>query len=135
MEPGDRLIKRPTYLGGKKAMSEFIQKNIIYPEEALKAKVEGMVMVYIDIDITGSVVKTRVKKKLGFGCDEEAIRVVSLLKFFVEKKRKVRITHHKNIKVHFRLPKEKTKPIQKEQSMKDSSGYEIVYTYVPSKKS
>jgi len=136
VEPGDKLIKKPTYLGGKKALSEFIQNNIQYPEEALNAKVEGLVIVYIDIDISGKVIKTRLKKKLGHGCDEEAIRVVKLLKFFVEKKRKVRITHHKNIKVHFRLPKT---PKAKQEKKNDkqtpiSNGMEIVYTYVPSKK-
>ena len=44
-------------------------------------------------------------------CNEEAVRLVKLLKFTVPKNRGVRAIFHKNLTIHFRLPKEK--PIAK----------------------
>ncbi|MFT4661195.1 MAG: TonB family protein [Patiriisocius sp.] len=135
MEPGDKLPKKPVYPGGRKALALFIKENLAYPSEALKNKVEGLVIVRIDIDGKGSVARTRLKKKLGHGCDEEAIRIVRMLKFFVTKRRKTRVTYHKKIKIHFTLPKPKkkdAKPLEKSNE-NISQGFEVVYTYVPKK--
>jgi TonB family protein len=133
MDNGDKLLKKPTYKGGNRAMSQFIKKNIKYPKKALERKVEGVVSVRIDIDKHGKVKKAKAIKKLGSGCDEEAERVAGLLEFFVDSKRKVKLTFHKTINVTFRLPKaKKVAPPKKETTT--STGMQIVYTYVPSKK-
>ena len=57
-------------------MDDFIKQNLRYPQEAMDNKVEGTVSVEFDIDIFGDVVETRIKHGLGYGCDEEALRVV-----------------------------------------------------------
>jgi protein TonB len=101
------FIKKPVYPGGPKAMREFIRQNLRYPEEALKAKVEGSVTVRYDIDHLGKVVDAKIIAGLGYGCDEEAIRLVHLFRFEVPKTRGVRVRFHKNIHIHFRLPKQK----------------------------
>ena len=45
---------------------------------------------------------------LGHGCDEEALRLAKLLRFEVPKSgRKVRVVFHKDLHIHFRLPKVK----------------------------
>ena len=101
------FIRQPYYEGGPKALKNFIAENLRYPDEALKGKIEGTVYVKYNIDFQGNVVDARVLSSLGHGCDEEAIRLVKLLKFKVEKPRGIRKLYHKNIQIHFRMPKAK----------------------------
>lgn len=121
----ESFIKRPVYPGGVKALSEFIKSNLKYPEEALKNKVEGTVLVNYDVDIFGDVISTKVKHGIGFGCDEEACRVVGLIKYPKKKYQGMRVVFHMNIGIHFRL-NEASKPVPQETK--------IVYSYVEGKK-
>lgn len=108
-------------------MSKFIYDNLKYPEKALKEKKEGVVLLKIDIDHTGKVVGSKISKSVGFGCDEEAQRLCSLLKFEIPKNpRKLRVLFHKNIKIQFKLPKKKT-------VTKKISNQKVNYTVVSSK--
>lgn len=98
------FIKQPVYAGGPKAMGAFISKHLQYPAEALQHRIEGTVFIRYAIDQKGDVVDTKVITSLGYGCDEEAQRVVQLLKFDVPKTRGLRVLYHKNIQVHFKIP-------------------------------
>jgi TonB family protein len=70
--------KLPQIIGGLDSLSQ----NLIYPEEALKNKIEGKVYVGVIIDTTGTpMCPIIVGKRLGYGCDEEAIRLVMKAKF------------------------------------------------------
>ena len=104
------FIKKPIYEGGPKAMKKFIGENLRYPKEALENKIQGTVYVRYDIDRKGNVFDAKVIKGIGYGCDEEAMRLAKLLKFRVPKTRGVRVTFHKNIQIHFRLPKKTPAP-------------------------
>jgi TonB family protein len=102
----DSFIKNPFYKGGNQAMIDFIYRNLRYTKEAAALKLEGVVILKYDINHNGDVIDARVMKSLGSGCDEEAIRVIKLLKFEVPKNpRKLKITFHKDIHIHFKLPK------------------------------
>ena len=101
----NHFIKQPVYVGGPAAMKQFIGENMRYPAEALENKIEGTVFIKYDIDHQGNVVDARVISSIGHGCDEEAVRLVKLLKFKVDKPRGLRVLYHKNIQIHFRLPK------------------------------
>ena len=103
--PKKRFLNLPKYIGGSKAFKEFISENLRYPEIALKAKVEGFVIVEYDIHDNGTVSNPRVLKGLGYGCDEEAIRVVSMLQFEKVKNRGVRVKLTSKTNINFRLPK------------------------------
>ncbi|TRZ74247.1 MAG: energy transducer TonB [Bacteroidetes bacterium] len=100
-----RFLNLPKYIGGSKAFREFITENLRYPETALEAKVEGSVIVEYDILDNGVVSNPRVLKGLGYGCDEEAIRVVNLLNFEKVKNRGVRVKLTSKTNINFRLPK------------------------------
>jgi len=106
----DSFLKKPIFEGGVKAMRELIKRNMKYPALAIEKKVEGTVKVKYDIDYKGRVIKTKVIKGIGHGCDEEAERLVKMFKFKINKTRKVRVIYHKNIQIHFRLPEKKAKP-------------------------
>jgi len=126
------FIKKPIYPGGLKAMRELIRKELKYPKEALEAKIEGTVYLRYHIDYKGKVISSKILSSLGYGCDEEAQRIVSKFKFEVPKgPRKMKLKFHKTIKIHFRLPKEQPKkvapPINSIQSKT-----QIKYTIKPS---
>ncbi len=103
------FLKKPIYEGGPKAMKAFIGKNLRYPKQALENKIQGTVYVRFDIDHRGKVTDTKVIKGIGSGCDEEAQRLAMMLEFQIPKTRGVRVVFHKNIQIHFRLPKKKTR--------------------------
>ncbi len=126
---GKHFIKNPFYEGGLKAMREFISQNKKYPKAALQEKIEGTVYIKYTINYKGEVIETKVVKSLGYGCDEEAQRVVKLLKFEAPKNRRVKIKFFKDIQIHFRLSKKKEKPIQQVIAQTNYS-----YTITPSKK-
>ncbi|MEI7490321.1 MAG: TonB family protein [Bacteroidota bacterium] len=69
----------PKYPGGDDARLWFLRKNVRYPEAALKASIQGVVVVVFVIELDGSLSNIEVSKSIGGGCDEEAIRVIKLM--------------------------------------------------------
>ena len=103
------FIKKPIYKGGPTALKHFIAQHLQYPKEALTAKIEGTVVVRYTINHKGKVIDTKIITGIGHGCEEEADRLVRLLTFEVPRNRGVKAVFHKNLQIHFRLPKAKTK--------------------------
>ena len=69
----------PQYTGGEAAMMDFVAKNIVYPQEARDKEISGRVFVSFIVEKDGSVNEVNVKKGIGGGCDEEAVRVVKAM--------------------------------------------------------
>jgi protein TonB len=67
----------PEPIGGYPA----IQRNLVYPDFAQRAGVEGRVLIYAQVDERGNVVQTRVMKSLGTGCDEAAEKAIRSVKW------------------------------------------------------
>jgi TonB family protein len=120
------FIKKPVYEGGAAAMKTFVKENLRYPREALKGQIEGTVHVRYTINHKGKVVETKVIAGIGYGCDEEAERLVKLFEFSVPRNRKIRVQFHKTIHIHFRLPKKQ--PAEKVGSTSPTS---YQYQYIP----
>ena len=74
-----------------------------YSEEARKAKHQGTVMLYVQIDPSGHATNIRVVKSLGLGLDEKAIEAVNKWKFSPGKKDGKPVTVEATIEVNFRL--------------------------------
>lgn len=91
-------------------MKKFVAQNLQYPKGALEAKIEGTVLIRYGLDYRGKVTDVKLKKGLGHGCDEEAMRVVKLLRFTVPQNNKKKVRIHQDINIHFKLPKPKSKP-------------------------
>lgn len=109
------FLKKAFYPGGREALRAFIKKELRYPDQAREAGIEGTVQLRLTIDHSGLVQKVGIIKHLGHGCDEEAIRVVKMLRFTVPppaSHKKVRMHFHKKLNIHFRLPKAPTKNAQ-----------------------
>ena len=86
--------KMPELVGGMDAL----QKKIRYPLQAKSLGVQGVVYVQSIINEKGKIIEPKVVKKLGAGCDEEAIRVLKKSKF------KPGYDKGKPVKVRFTLP-------------------------------
>ena len=63
--------------GGMTSFYEYIAENLKYPDEAKSAGIQGKVYVQMVIDTDGSVTEVEVLKGIGYGCDEEARRVIA----------------------------------------------------------
>lgn len=77
----------------------FIQRNIRYPEVALKNKIEGRVYVTFTVETDGSITNIKVLRDIGGGCGQEAVRVVSIMP-----KWKPGTQRGKPVRVQFNLP-------------------------------
>lgn len=69
----------PEFPGGQQALFKHLATNIKYPKEAIKGKIEGKVFVNFVVDDKGNVKNVTLKRGIGGGCDEEAMRVVEEL--------------------------------------------------------
>lgn len=78
----EKVDVMPEYTGGKEALIKSIFSEIKYPEEAKKEGIDGKVLIEFVVDKFGNITETKVIKGVGHGCDEEAIRVVKMLKSF-----------------------------------------------------
>jgi TonB family protein len=67
------------YVGGKDALAKFLKDNLVYPERAKKAKIEGRVYVRFTLKSDGTLENPLILRGLGYGCDEEAIRLVKAM--------------------------------------------------------
>lgn len=66
----------PTFPGGDAALMDYLRKNIKYPPIARENNVEGRVLISFVVDKNGKIRDITVKRGIGSGCDEEAVRVV-----------------------------------------------------------
>jgi protein TonB len=71
--------QQPEFPGGTAALRAFLEKNLRYPAEAARAGVSGRVYLSFVVGANGQISDVTVTKGLGFGCDEEALRVVKTM--------------------------------------------------------
>ena len=65
--------------GGAAEMNRFLDQNIKHPNDAVKANVSGKVTLQFVVEKDGSIEHVKVLKGLGYGCDEEAIRLIKAM--------------------------------------------------------
>ena len=70
----------PTYPGGVQALLNDIKSNLQYPSDALKAEVQGKVLVGFTVGKTGRIANAHIIEGLSPSTNAEAIRVVQQLK-------------------------------------------------------
>jgi TonB family protein len=70
------LDHSPVYLDGEMMMGAPIAGTIRYPAAAREKNIQGVVLIALTIDTTGHISNYRIKKSVGFGCDEEALKAV-----------------------------------------------------------
>ncbi|PWJ58427.1 protein TonB [Dyadobacter jejuensis] len=68
---------KPSFAGGMTSLMTYIKSEINYPVMALKYAVEGRVFVGFTVGADGNVSQVELIKGIGYGCDQEALRVVT----------------------------------------------------------
>ncbi len=96
----------PSFRGGQQKLFEFIGNNVVYPQEAIDAGVEGRVFVEFYIERDGTVCDAKVLRGIGYGCDEEALRVIGLMpKWSPGKQRGKAVRVRYTLPINFKLSK------------------------------
>lgn len=70
---------KPQFPGGDKALVDYLEKSVIYPDEALKQKWEGKTLVAFTVNEQGLIENVRVLKSSWHLLDIEAVRIVKLM--------------------------------------------------------
>lgn len=70
---------QPKPVGGYELFYSELSKNLKYPKHAIRNGVDGKVYVEFVVDRSGKINHMKVLKGIGAGCDEEAMRVLSLM--------------------------------------------------------
>jgi periplasmic protein TonB len=58
------------------ALKRYLFENIVYPTEARNIGAEGVVQISCIVEKSGCLSNIMLVKRVGYGCDEEALRVV-----------------------------------------------------------
>jgi len=89
----------PEFPGGQKAMTDWIVKNAIYPEEAKAKNIHGMVLINFVVNTKGKVVKANVLRGLDSKIDEIALNTINQLPEW-----KPGLNNGKPVNVYFTVP-------------------------------
>jgi protein TonB len=89
----------PEFPGGDDSLHNYVMKNLEYPASAVQSSVQGRVFVTFVIEEDGSVTNVRILRGIGGGCDEEAVRVVSMMPKWIPGKQR-----GQPVRVQFNLP-------------------------------
>jgi protein TonB len=100
----DIVEQMPEYPGGQAALIEYLSKNIKYPADAEKKKVEGKVFVTFVVDSDGKITDVSLLRKVFPSLDAEAMRVISAMPNWIPGRQKgqaVRVKY--TVPIMFRL--------------------------------
>ena len=90
---------RAMFPGGMERLGWFFSQFLTYPEEAYLNDISGTVIVQFTVNTDGSISNVKVKEGIGYGCDEEALRVVRIMPDWLPG-----IQHGKTVKMDLSVP-------------------------------
>ena len=93
----------PLPKNGYEGFYKFLSMELKYPRPAMKSDTQGKVFIEFVINKDGEPSNLRVIKGIGFGCDEEALRVISLTKWNPGKQRGVPVNVRMTLPIQFQL--------------------------------
>lgn len=76
-KPFDIVEIMPEFAGGMQAMYNYITQNLQYPKLAKESGLTGRVILAFVVNADGSISDINIMQGIGFGCDDEAMRVIS----------------------------------------------------------
>jgi TonB family protein len=109
----DTIDQQAEYQGGMNAFVNFLQENIKYPASAQKANISGKVYTQFIVNTDGTISNVTTLKSVGYGCDEEAIRVLKLAKWTPGKQNGRVVRSRFTVPINFQLGKESKIKIDK----------------------
>jgi len=69
----------PEFPQGQEGLGDYIRGNLSYPRTALDAKKEGIVIASFIVEKDGNITNIEIVRGLGYGCDEEVIRLIKMM--------------------------------------------------------
>ncbi|RPA69097.1 TonB family protein [Cyclobacteriaceae bacterium YHN15] len=105
----DVVENAPEYNGGFEAWANYLKENLSYPERAKSNKIEGVVYLVFVINKEGKVESPEILRGVGYGLDEEALRVVKESPDWIPgMQRGQKVNVRMRLPVRFKLPDEET---------------------------
>jgi protein TonB len=101
----DGIERYPEFPGGQSAFINYLSRNLRYPEAAFERGIQGKVLISFIIEKNGRISNIKILRGIGYGCDEEAIRVLEKSpewKPGMQNKQKVRVAY--TLPINFSLP-------------------------------
>lgn len=101
-DPNEAFVvveQMPVFPGGQDSLLTYISREVKYPEDAVKNGVQGTVFVSFVVETDGSISNPKVLRGIGYGCDEEAQRVVKGMPNWTPGKQR-----GKEVRVQYNLP-------------------------------
>lgn len=78
-DPVEPVERMPSFPGGQEAMYKFVYSEMRYPADAKRFGISGQVITQFTVAADGDMEDIKVVKGLGYGCDEEALRVMTVM--------------------------------------------------------
>lgn len=72
----------PMYQKGNYALQDFIKENLEYPKQAQLSNIQGTVVLRFVVEPSGLITNIGVEKTVGGGCEQEAMRVLEMIKWY-----------------------------------------------------
>lgn len=98
-DPIDYPDEMPGFIGGDKALYEYLSNNIKYPKIEIKRGVEGRVYVEFVVGKNGEISDIKILRGVSEAIDAEAIRVIKSMPNWLPGKQKGRA-----VKVRYKMP-------------------------------
>jgi TonB family protein len=93
----------PMYPKGNFALQDFIKQNLEYPRQAQLANIQGTVIIRFVVEPSGLPTNIAVEKSVGAGCDEEAIRILQMIKWYPAKNDNTLVRSQMTFPIYFIL--------------------------------
>lgn len=79
--------KAPEFVGSYVELKDFLAQNLRYPAVAKQNNIEGNVIVSFYVTPQGYIETPKVIRGLGYGCDDEVLRVIRLMPRWIPARR------------------------------------------------
>lgn len=114
-----QLKQKPAFVSDSinTSLYEFIYKHIVYPEEASRLNITGIVHLAFIVETSGLPSNLFVKETVGGGCTEEAIGVIQKTKWIPGRKNEFAVRTQMEVEIKFENPAQlKNKHIPNQQN-------------------
>ena len=96
----------PVFEKPSMSLGAFLQSEFRYPEQAFKQSIAGTVEVRFIVEKHGRISNVEIARPIGGGCNEEAVRLISMLRWMPGIKDSLAVRTKLSMNITFRLPGE-----------------------------
>lgn len=93
----------PIFTNEKINLAGFVAANLKYPDAAIKQNLSGVVTVGFVVEPHGRISNTHIVNSLGAGCNEEALRIVRMIKWMPGTQHRLAVRTRMSISISFSL--------------------------------